>query len=192
MVSVSNACLVSGSPAHAGIDPAAGGSGCSMRGLPRSRGDRPSRSDRAPSLAPAPPLPRGSTPRCSGRDTGRNGSPAHAGIDPPSSSPIRALVGLPRSRGDRPDTRCRMSSITSAPPLTRGSTRHKVPNVVHHVGSPAHAGIDRPQAARHPAHDGLPRSRGDRPSLRPRTNRSSVAPPLTRGSTVLRRVALAR
>ena len=54
------------------------------------------------------------------------GSPAHAGIDPSADHPLglESPIGLPRTRGDRPGS--------------AGSKRTRD----HGLGSPAHAGID--------------------------------------------------
>ncbi len=112
-----------GSPAHAGIDPArAARTGCA-RGLPRTRGDRPSPSDFANSLKQAPPHTRGST-RASGQARrGGEGSPAHAGIDPLGSASCSRGSRLPRTRGDRPRSSVEEAHSYRAPPHTRGSTR---------------------------------------------------------------------
>ena len=95
---------LSGSPAHAGIDPAA--SVLDTNGLPRTRGDRPV-------FNVAPLVESGGLPRTRGDRPVRRkfqtygasswGSPAHAGIDPSETG------RLPGSGRDAP-----------APPHTRG------------------------------------------------------------------------
>ena len=48
------------------------------------------------------------------------GSPAHAGIDPGGFRDYRAPIGLPRTRGDRPDNIHEHPGNHMAPPHTRG------------------------------------------------------------------------
>ncbi len=93
-----------GSPAHAGIDPSARRAPRLGWRLPRTRGDRPCSIDHASSIRVAPPHTRGSTFWRSISRPPARGSPAHAGIDPASSSACARSDRLPRTRGDRPST----------------------------------------------------------------------------------------
>ena len=131
----------------------------------------------------APPLTRGSTRFGAWRTWRPFGSPAHAGIDPPSGEPRVLGYGLPRSRGDRPVFRAAHAHLAAAPPLTRGSTPQGCGGWGAGLGSPAHAGIDPARSARAATVRRLPRSRGDRPSPSGASGYSPLAPPLTRGST---------
>ena len=155
-----------GSPARAGMDPTGRRRRTLTRGLPRSRGDGPSRRAALLGRPRAPPLARGWT-----RRRPRHGRayrlPRSRGDGPPAEPSWRLCRWLPRSRGDGPLTRAG-ATADAAPPLTRGWTRPGT-------------SIDR--AA------GLPRSRGDGPA---RPSRPAVsAPPLTRGWTpdAIRRTA---
>ncbi len=172
-----------GSPAHAGIDPAAAVSSFAILRLPRSRGDRPPRRRVASGVVAAPPLTRGSTRRLARLRRLPLGSPAHAGIDPILKKYDNLKKWLPRSRGDRPYVGTTPSGAETAPPLTRGSTRQDINNHNRNRGSPAHAGIDPRAASRATAPAWLPRSRGDRPVSRLLRHSRRRAPPLTRGST---------
>ena len=92
-------------------------------------------------------------------------------------------MGLPRTRGDRPDSDVSERDSISAPPHTRGSTRRRDERRPAHDGSPAHAGID-PRGARGGwTAARLPRTRGDRPLIVMRGLGVEEAPPHTRGST---------
>ena len=152
-----------GSPAHAGIDPLARCSRSASSRLPRTRGDRPTDMRDMLIAWEAPPHTRGSTHRDRDRSKKKDGSPAHAGIDPPSASSCWSASRLRRTRGDRPVTKNRAGMHALAPPHTRGSTlgnrisRDDVP------GSPAHAGIDPADHGHLRYPTGLPRTRGDRP-----------------------------
>ncbi len=173
----------SGSPAHAGIDPAHGVAGGVVIRLPRSRGDRPATPTLPSPTQAAPPLTRGSTHSRLEHGRAFDGSPAHAGIDPAPGSCRAGSARLPRSRGDRPLTQGLPDWSKPAPPLTRGSTPLLLDGGLADRGSPAHAGIDPtlPNRSRSPA--GLPRSRGDRPGAGRASRPQHEAPPLTRGST---------
>src|SRR6266568_4369813 len=152
-----------GSPAHAGIDPAGRSSPGRCSRLPRARGDRPLEKIVKDALTGAPPRTRGSTRVHHLAAGGEAGSPAHAGIDP-SPPPQPTPAGrLPRARGDRPGRHSRRTSMSEAPPRTRGSTRVSLEPSAEQFGSPAHAGID-PRVNRWPPPPfWLPRARGDRP-----------------------------
>ena len=89
------------------------------------------------------------------------GSPAHAGIDPGQQRFASPLLGLPRTRGDRPETWILLVAFGRAPP--------------------AHAGIDPVCSARPPPTTRLPRTRGDRPGFHKLVTSEETAPPHTRG-----------
>ena len=112
-----------GSPAHAGIDPLMRVGYQALKGLPRTRGDRPLPWDPAEIASGAPPHTRGSTLCVAHHYDVFLGSPAHAGIDPPPTCLAATSPGLPRTRGDRPQIVQPEAFRLTAPPHTRGSTR---------------------------------------------------------------------
>ncbi len=171
------------SPAHAGIDLSKADWDRVPRGLPRPRGDRPSRSCPRVRHPASPPPTRGSTQ--SGQHGGRIRivSPAHAGIDPARAVRLRLADGLPRPRGDRPLAVWVATANNLSPPPTRGSTAPLAAPRGGHLVSPAHAGIDRFRAYPSGAPPGLPRPRGDRPLPPDPSHPTSASPPPTRGST---------
>ncbi len=176
--------LDGGSPAPAGIDPMRVIPAPSISGLPRTRGDRPALDLDDHRQPEAPPHPRGSTPIEVRRGAGARGSPAPAGIDPPSGQPADRLARLPRTRGDRPPEDQQSAEVATAPPHPRGSTLFDIDDRRGIVGSPAPAGIDptlqrscRPMLR-------LPRTRGDRPSSSTLSRTNCQAPPHPRGSTL--------
>ena len=174
---------LTGSPAHAGIDPAPAASGIPLAGLPRTRGDRPPSSHSAPCAPSAPPHTRGSTPLPPVKGLRLNGSPAHAGIDRDLVHAEVLLEGLPRTRGDRPWQKSKKSSRCRAPPHTRGSTWGVGEVGDEFEGSPAHAGIDPVTFNIQNTQPRLPRTRGDRPIQNTQPIANLSAPPHTRGST---------
>jgi len=114
--------VISAFPAHAGIDLMASGLSSPRPCLPRARGDRPlagsaSRSEIGPS-----PRTRGSTRRHSSRGYPTTAFPAHAGIDPCTSTTRRGCFSLPRARGDRPWPPVTSPGRSWPSPRTRGST----------------------------------------------------------------------
>ena len=91
-----------GFPAHAGMDPPARSSVSLLIGLPRTRGDGPSRNSAGMFGMSASPHTRGWTRATTARPPPAGGFPAHAGMDR-DDLPLR--VGwrrLPRTRGDGP------------------------------------------------------------------------------------------
>ena len=91
-----------GSPAHAGMDPAATCTWIFRSWLPRTRGDGPDYRALAGIHRVAPPHTRGWTQQTHvGRRFDR-GSPAHAGMDPGVMRDCTLRNGLPRTRGDGP------------------------------------------------------------------------------------------
>ncbi len=91
-----------GCPAHAGIDLGATRISSSRSGLPRTRGDRPRVGEFDPTWTAAAPHTRGSTFLEQVGHAALRGCPAHAGIDPAASPSSGTVIGLPRTRGDRP------------------------------------------------------------------------------------------
>ena len=110
-------------------------------------------------------------------------SPAHAGIDLVGTETVPDALGLPRTRGDRPDVAVGQYDVRVPPPHTRGSTLILSFGAERGVASPAHAGIDPPVSdhARHSSR--LPRTRGDRPKSDYWKGPMAAPPPHTRGST---------
>ena len=136
-------------------------------------------------MSPAPPHTRGSTLRTMVISVIPLGSPAHAGIDLPPA-PVRIEADrLPRTRGDRPPGYRWAPARCLAPPHTRGSTLTAHRLTPSAAGSPAHAGIDPPPPPAPYRQTRLPRTRGDRPLSRRRPHPINVAPPHTRGSTLI-------
>ena len=172
-----------GSPAHAGIDPLASERLTALGWLPRTRGDRPAKGRESLLSDLAPPHTRGSTLVDGDATDGDPGSPAHAGIDPEECERLRAQVGLPRTRGDRPLDAGAAGGMLAAPPHTRGSTRSPRRALRCATGSPAHAGIDPKKFIERNFASRLPRTRGDRPPTPVLSSSGSPAPPHTRGST---------
>ncbi len=200
------------SPAHAGMDlrvlgpqaladrlPRPRGDGPDRQleqlpqfGLPRPRGDGPPPRTRWWRRWSSPPPTRGWTcgRKISSRTTGV--SPAHAGMDPPPSSPTPAPTCLPRPRGDGPRMRRLVTKKAMSPPPTRGWTRPgrtvpPAPSV-----SPAHAGMDPRQVADPDGRMRLPRPRGDGPTRRTAMRAVHWSPPPTRGWTRPARLELSK
>ena len=170
-------------PAHAGIDPRARCLISAPRCLPRTRGDRPwDHMVIGATLAPSPHT-RGSTRRRGARGGGGLAFPAHAGIDQHRHRDHRAVLRLPRTRGDRP-VAARIRPPSAEPsPHTRGSTHGDVPAQPARAAFPAHAGIDPALSPTAPRRTRLPRTRGDRPRF-DHGSRTRLQPsPHTRGST---------
>ncbi len=151
--------------------------------LPRTRGDGPHDAARRRDDGEAPPHTRGWTHARRRVRHLREGSPAHAGMDPVSLTTSRVSRRLPRTRGDGPQTSQPQARVTVAPPHTRGWTGVHRHARRHRAGSPAHAGMD-PQNSHLPsASQRLPRTRGDGPRNDYRNGLSRRAPPHTRGWT---------
>ncbi|CAH2603739.1 protein of unknown function [Rhodovastum atsumiense] len=65
-------------------------------------------------------------------------------MDPDIVSLLPGCAGLPRPRGDGPNTEVEYRSLDEAPPPTRGWTPSACMIVGAAWGSPAHAGMDLP------------------------------------------------
>ena len=109
-------------PACAGIDRGQTCAGCSGRGLPRMRGDRPVYSGILCRSQKFTPHARGSTSKGKVVRARAKVYPACAGIDPSLLMVCCGNIGLPRMRGDRPSWFCRLTSLSAFTPHARGST----------------------------------------------------------------------
>ena len=175
--------LALGFPAHAGMDPADPSGNVKLARLPRTRGDGPDAYASDSAWDEASPHTRGWTrPRGVAR-VRPDGFPAHAGMDPLPAGRALSASGLPRTRGDGPRMTSVRSSPSAASPHTRGWTRPRADGRPASCGFPAHAGMD-------PAHNtpdawspGLPRTRGDGPSVHCLAFARREASPHTRGWT---------
>ena len=181
-----------GSPARAGMDRGTLLAGAPGPGLPRTRGDGPEMMGLLGMVDEAPPHARGWTGAAPAAGRRRGGSPARAGMDPSSCSCFLLPLGLPRTRGDGP-LASRLTFIQPpAPPHARGWTHFPVFIAIAIAGSPARAGMDPGRRCRHGTARGLPRTRGDGPSVAGLLRPWHRAPPHARGWTpeVLRAVDL--
>ena len=151
--------------------------------LPRTRGDGPGEIVKALRDVKASPHTRGWT-RVDGEcRPARRGFPAHAGMDPTSTSRSGSRRRLPRTRGDGPRATSTCTRTPPASPHTRGWTPHRSPRRLSSRGFPAHAGMDPYRHAARTGSSGLPRTRGDGPGPRPGCTSASRASPHTRGWT---------
>ncbi len=174
-----------GSPAHAGMHPAPSPARSGLRRLPRPRGDAPFIGPGSAKADLAPPPTRGCTRECRDSAHVSDGSPAHAGMHPRADRHHDDFVGLPRPRGDAPMMTEYAAKKTSAPPPTRGCTRGSASCRGPRIGSPAHAGMHPASRALQTALRRLPRPRGDAPKIFSRSRPGEVAPPPTRGCTLV-------
>ena len=131
-----------GFPAHAGMDLGAPGISLAWRGLPRTRGDGPSKSGRAGVAERASPHTRGWTLASHASSAESPGFPAHAGMDPPRRRRRAPSPGLPRTRGDGPGHAGHRLRGREASPHTRGWTPCDTRSCRLDTGFPAHAGMD--------------------------------------------------
>ncbi len=131
----------------------------------------------------ATPRARGSTPSELGFVHPAPGYPACAGIDLPMVLPGEIRHRLPRVRGDRPLRHRRSPPDAPATPRARGSTLQALARELQHVGYPACAGIDPRWICWRHRNPGLPRVRGDRPTLVGTLVAGLPATPRARGST---------
>ena len=172
-----------GSPAHAGMDPCGQSRHSHPERLPRTRGDGPSWNRTSKTPGRAPPHTRGWTSTSGFSALSRDGSPAHAGMDPRRRRSGRRRARLPRTRGDGPQKSRVTPHGCAAPPHTRGWTPARALHGVVLVGSPAHAGMDPYRRGAHRPTGWLPRTRGDGPGMRAPQRFGGPAPPHTRGWT---------
>ncbi len=172
-----------GFPAHAGMDPGRRRHRRRRARLPRTRGDGPGYSRSKALVLKASPHTRGWTPRHDRQGCLRQGFPAHAGMDLFRRRDRCRWSGLPRTRGDGPHIAALSAATKSASPHTRGWTRDRRRAKDRHDGFPAHAGMDRHDAATDGGSLGLPRTRGDGPAISTPSAIAAVASPHTRGWT---------
>ena len=152
-----------GFPAHAGMDPSPRRVRRPTSWFPRPRGDGPggSMSDAAqPSVSPPT---RGWTAGRWQAHARPQGFPAHAGMDQAATSTSSLAGGFPRPRGDGPRSPPWKPKTKPVSPPTRGWTRDADDGVGHHLGFPAHAGMDPRRSCRHRRGSRFPRPRGDGP-----------------------------
>ena len=154
-------------------------------GLPRTRGDGPARRIHSAGYSPASPHTRGWTRGSYEVRVLNKGFPAHAGMDPGTSVVGHRSRGLPRTRGDGPETRSQSKATTAASPHTRGWTHGIIDGGDQVSGFPAHAGMDRRRVGHREGNPGLPRTRGDGPRATGSYPGTSRASPHTRGWTPL-------
>ena len=110
--------------------------------------------------------------------------PAHAGIVPHVFGPPLDLVGLPRTRGDRPARDFCWIGMIQSSPHTRGSSVN--PRVAKWWPGvfPAHAGIVPDYTSELLKEGSLPRTRGDRPETEKMVLQVAQSSPHTRGSSL--------
>ena len=103
-LSLGDCLLAHGFPAHAGMDPSPRGWKRPPQWLPRTRGDGPQSYLLKGMQTTASPHTRGWTRDRYRPAACRMGFPAHAGMDPSATLASAPFRGLPRTRGDGPDT----------------------------------------------------------------------------------------
>ena len=136
------ALVFTGFPAHAGMDPRQTSRPRPRARLPRTRGDGPEGAIRGPASHQASPHTRGWTQASKASTRSRSGFPAHAGMDPSQLRPGHRNHGLPRTRGDGPESTTRSACDSRASPHTRGWTLPTLLPSRPTAGFPAHAGMD--------------------------------------------------
>ena len=149
--------------------------------LPRTRGDGPSGPRVMRSRPPASPHTRGWTLGMPWWEMRALGFPAHAGMDPWTSTTPTRPSRLPRTRGDGPVPGALNVAETGASPHTRGWTRSWPVTPTSTAGFPAHAGMDPVWKAGCDGHPRLPRTRGDGPFPATAVTTIYAAFPRTRG-----------
>ena len=170
-----------GSPAPAGMVPAARLRAARRSRFPRTRGDGPATIFLCWGISQVPPHPRGWSPT-SARPAGRaRGSPAPAGMVPiPAASPDR-IARFPRTRGDGPHGCSGQRASGEVPPHPRGWSPTPSSAISSARGSPAPAGmvpiLPQPEATE----TGFPRTRGDGPQADDSCAGKFWVPPHPRG-----------
>ena len=152
-----------GFPAHAGMDRFMARGPARRQWFPRTRGDGPMSAAMSRRRSSVSPHTRGWTRLGQPVDRRTDGFPAHAGMDPRSTSSAAWSSGFPRTRGDGPvlERLPRLERMVS--PHTRGWTSEEHQHPGAETGFPAHAGMDRGEAGACSAGQGFPRTRGDGP-----------------------------
>ena len=172
-----------GSPAPAGMDRTDDPVISLFAGLPRASGDGPLRMTSRNVPTAAPPRQRGWTAPAPRPASPCLGSPAPAGMDPPTHRRTPRLRRLPRASGDGPYPGDNSTTAPEAPPRQRGWTRGCAGRGDGLDGSPAPAGMDRPPRVAGRGHPRLPRASGDGPSQGREVRDLEQAPPRQRGWT---------
>ena len=165
------------------MDPRRSGPPSRYSWLPRTRGDGPRAMHAVHSLPAASPHTRGWTPCGPAATPAASGFPAHAGMDPGSTTGSSTGCRLPRTRGDGPVHQIPARRGRPASPHTRGWTRNPGDRQRGRSGFPAHAGMDRGARSAAATRPGLPRTRGDGPYEGSIRGGSYAASPHTRGWT---------
>ena len=98
--------------------------------------------------------------------------------------PPVSMARLPRTRGDGPPAKVTATAGAPASPHTRGWTREDAGPRREAAGFPAHAGMDPRRASGSTGAGGLPRTRGDGPSIATMRMPRCTASPHTRGWTL--------
>ena len=179
-----------GFPAHAGMDPADSHGVSGARRFPRARGDGPLDDLLKFADLLVSPRTRGWTRDAAGEKPNLNGFPAHAGMDPRTSSTPGASSRFPRARGDGPWRTKAAKDARMVSPRTRGWTQYWPAFSNRSNGFPAHAGMDPRKNAHLVSCRGFPRARGDGPHDEADWVGGHGVSPRTRGWT--RRIALTR
>ena len=173
--------IASGSPAPAGMVPAAQGFGWPCGGFPRTRGDGPATSSALTQARSVPPHPRGWSPIRTIGPAVRAGSPAPAGMVPHASPPKRHRCRFPRTRGDGPCI-CRSAAMSLVvPPHPRGWSQTEQEIAGAGFGSPAPAGMVPIRKLETLYAHGFPRTRGDGPIISCFSLMGNAVPPHPRG-----------
>jgi len=174
-----------GSPAHAGMAPRRASPSCDPTRFPRPRGDGPSGRRSRADIYAVPPPTRGWPRDGIGVRVVVNGSPAHAGMAPPSASPTGCTCGFPRPRGDGPTSMGFREAVAAVPPPTRGWPPSRPSPRWPANGSPAHAGMAPGPTMPTAWWLRFPRPRGDGPLKPSRPSWRGSVPPPTRGWPLL-------
>ena len=153
--------------------------------FPRPRGDGPARFSSSTVTSPVSPPTRGWTHPQSVRERRLIGFPAHAGMDPTSSTPTSLRIRFPRPRGDGPELRLLELRFSMVSPPTRGWTQIREAGGGSPAGFPAHAGMDPWLQHRGSRAIGFPRPRGDGPTPTSTTTAAARVSPPTRGWTYM-------
>ncbi len=147
------------------------------------RGDRPALDFFVGVLGEFTPHARGSTESVKLFAWSFRVYPACAGIDLYGDVLVWKQASLPRMRGDRPRHAKQWKRRCLFTPHARGSTPKGREFLRSLIVYPACAGIDPMLGRRKIDEDGLPRMRGDRPSLQPIHTVCLAFTPHARGST---------
>ena len=152
--------------------------------FPRPRGDGPLRHSRTNARRRVSPPTRGWTHQPESVVTGRDGFPAHAGMDPHSGWQDPRDCRFPRPRGDGPTYMVAINPSMVVSPPTRGWTCATALDISRDCGFPAHAGMDPDTIVHSLRFNGFPRPRGDGPSATPIIPQIAGVSPPTRGWTL--------